>query len=167
MNIKTLAICLYIMLIYWLSLKFPSLHMLFFPTLGAFSFLFITRPWNLKELSKIALGAIISSIVGTVLFHLSPGVISIFSNTLITIWLIHTFKWNAPPILAVSFIPFFTQSPNLWALPLAVCVSISGLIITLSLVYVIEKKEIALRIRSLVLRRKDGQSVGVDAYETP
>jgi hypothetical protein len=139
MNIKTLAISLYIIFIYWLSLRFSSLHMLFFPTLGSFSFLFISRSIGSIEISKIALGAVVSSIIGTLLFHLSPGVISLFSTTLITIWLINQFKLNAPPILAVAIIPFFAHSPNLWIMPLSVCGSMLGLILILSFVNGIER----------------------------
>jgi hypothetical protein len=139
MNIKILAVCLYIILIYWLSLTFPSLHMLFFPTLGSFGFLFISRSIGLKDISKIALGAVISSVIGSLLFHLSPGIISLFINTLITIWLINQFKLNAPPILAVSIIPFFAHSPNLWIMPLSVSGSMLGLILILSLVKRMER----------------------------
>ncbi len=131
MNIKTVAICLYIMFIYWLSLKGPVLHMLFFPTLGAFSFLFLSRAMNIAEFTRIAIGAIISSITGTLLFLLNPGVLSLFCNSLLTIWLIKKFKWNAPPILAVSLIPFFAHPEHVWTIPLSVLGAMAGLLLTL------------------------------------
>jgi len=153
MNIKIAAICLYITLIYWLSLHYPSLHMMFFPTLGAFSLLFATRSLELKELGKISFGAILSSIIGTFMFYLDAGVFSLLANMLITIWLITKFKWNAPPILAVSFIPFFARTPELWTVPLSVCGSLLGLLLTLTLTLAVEK-----RMRSFsafLLRRRE------------
>ncbi|WP_159886109.1 HPP family protein [Paenibacillus puerhi] len=139
MNTKTVAIGLYIMLVYWLSLHVPSLHLLFFPTLGAFSLLFISRPLHPKEVGRVALGAIISSLIGAISFYIHPGVVSLFINTLITIWLIKRFHWNAPPILAVSFIPFFAQSPVWWVVPVSVAGSILGLLATLYIVHVVER----------------------------
>ncbi|MNE97139.1 hypothetical protein D3C80_1954410 [compost metagenome] len=46
---------------------------------------------------------------------------------------IHKFKWNAPPILAVALIPFFTQPQVPWAIPLSVAAALAGLLMTLSL----------------------------------
>jgi hypothetical protein len=141
------------MFIYWLSLHFPSMHMLFFPTLGAFSFLFLSRALNITEFSKIAIGAVLSSIIGTALFLISPGMLSLFANILITIWLINKFKWNAPPILAVSLIPFFAHPDQLWAIPISVFGAMSGLLLTLVIACAVED-----RVRGwsvFLLRRKD------------
>ncbi|SDD49583.1 hypothetical protein SAMN02799630_03734 [Paenibacillus sp. UNCCL117] len=140
MNPKIVAIGLYIMLIYWLSMQAPLLHMLFFPTLGAFSLFFISRPLQAKETARIALGAIIASLVGTLSFTVHPGVLSLFINTLVIIWLIKRFHWNAPPILAVSFIPFFARSDIWWAVPVSVAISIVGLLATLGIVHIAERK---------------------------
>jgi hypothetical protein len=140
MNIKTIAIGIYIVIIYWISTHVSSMHTLFFPTIGAFSLLFISRPFNKAELSKIAFGAIVSSVIGTAIVSVHPGVISLFINTLIVITLITKLKWNAPPILAVSFVPFFVQPTYLWAIPLSVCGALLGLLLTLYAVHLVEKK---------------------------
>ena len=131
MNIKICIIGLYIMAIYWASTHVSFLDTLFFPTLGAFSFLFVSRAFEYKELSKITFGAFISSIVGTLLFTIYPSAISIFINVLITIWLIRRFNWNAPPIVAVSLIPFFSQSTHLWLIPPSVSAVLLGLMLAL------------------------------------
>lgn len=128
MSFKVLVIGLYMMLIYWLSLHFAFLDTLFFPTLGAFSFLFVSRSFRYAELSKITWGAFVSSMVGTALFAVYPGSVSLLANVLITIWMINRFKWNAPPIVAVSLIPFFSQTDRLWLIPLSVCAALLGLI---------------------------------------
>ncbi|QMV41953.1 hypothetical protein [Cohnella cholangitidis] len=140
MNLKTIAICLYIVVVYWISTHIPSLHSLFFPTIGAFSLLFISKPFSKTELSKIAFGAIVSSVIGTVIVSVHPGVISLFINTIIVITLITKLKWNAPPILAVSFVPFFVQPTFIWAIPLSVCGALLGLLITLYVVHQIESR---------------------------
>ncbi|MBP1994067.1 HPP family protein [Paenibacillus eucommiae] len=140
MKVKTVAICLYVMLIYWISLQFPTLDTLFYPTLGAFCFLFISRSFLFSELGKIIFGAFVSAVLGTVLFYIYPSAISLFINVLITIWLINKFKWNAPPIVAVSLIPFFSHSSHAWAIPLAVCGSLLGLLLILFMAQIVEKK---------------------------
>lgn len=139
MNIRTAAICLYIVSIYWVSSRIPSLHTLFFPTLGAFSLLFIGRPFSAAQVGAIAFGVIVSSLIGTVLVYLHPGVISLLINTVIVIYLINKFKWNTPPILAVSFVPFFVHSSFIWAIPLSVCGSLLGLVLTLFIVHHVER----------------------------
>ncbi|WP_239615618.1 hypothetical protein [Cohnella mopanensis] len=140
LNLKMIAICLYIVVIYWISTHIPSLHSLFFPTIGAFSLLFISKPFSKVELGKIAFGAIVSSVIGTIIVYLHPGVISLFINTIIVITLITKLKWNAPPILAVSFVPFFVQPTFIWAIPLSVCGALLGLLLTLYAVHLIESK---------------------------
>ncbi|WP_217560353.1 hypothetical protein [Paenibacillus sp. GbtcB18] len=126
MNVKIIGVALYIMLIYGISKHYPAMHGLFFPAIGAFSFLFISRPFTAKAMSSISAGAVLASVVGTLIYHLIPGIFSLFVNTLIIIWL-NRAKWNAPPILAVSLIPFFTVTPRIWDIPLAVAVSLAGL----------------------------------------
>jgi len=140
MNVKTLMICAYIMLIYWISLHVSHLDTLFFPTLGAFGFLFITRSFRFAELGKITLGAFITSTIGTTLVYIYPSAVSVFVNVLIAIWLIKKFQWNAPPIVAVSLIPFFSETPQLWTIPISVTVVMLGLMLTLFLAMQIESK---------------------------
>ena len=131
---------MYITLIYWLSLQFPYLDTLFFPTLGAFSFLFVIRSFPYLEIGKIALGAFISSVVGTLFFMIYPSAISLFANVLLTIWMIKRFKWNAPPIVAVSLIPFFSHSSNHWFIPLSVFAALLGLMLFLFIADRLDKK---------------------------
>lgn len=138
MNVKIIFIGAYIMIIYWASLHVSFLDTLFFPTLGAFSFLFVSRSFKYAELTRITLGAFVSSIVGTLLFYIYPSAISVFINVLITVWLIRKFKWNAPPIVAVSLIPFFSHSSHLWVIPLSVSAVLLGLILVL---FVAERAE--------------------------
>jgi hypothetical protein len=140
MSIKTYAICLYIVFVYWISSHIPHMHALFFPTLGAFSLLFISRPYVKREFGKIAFGAVFASFVGSLFVYFSPGVISLLLTLLIVIWFINIFKWNAPPILAVSLIPFFTQPPLLWVIPVSVSGALLGLLLTLSAATYLESK---------------------------
>ncbi|KRE53679.1 hypothetical protein [Paenibacillus sp. Soil522] len=140
MRIRTYAICLYIILIYWISLHIPHMHSLFFPTLGAFSLLFISRPFDNTEVGKIAFGAVLASFIGSFFVYWNAGVLSLLLTLVIVIALINKFKWNAPPILAVSLIPFFTQPPLLWVIPLSVCGSLLGLLLTLSAAAYFEKR---------------------------
>lgn len=140
MSIKTYAICLYIVFVYWISVHIPHMHALFFPTLGAFSLLFISRPYERSAFSKIALGAVVASTIGSLFVYWSSGVVSLLLTLLLVIWLINLFKWNAPPILAVSLIPFFTQPPLLWVIPVSVCIALLGLLFTLSAATYLEQK---------------------------
>lgn len=139
MRIRTYAICLYIIMIYWISLHIPYMHSLFFPTLGAFSLLFISRPFEKSQLRKIALGAVFSSCIGSILNHWNPGVLSLLLTLLIVIFCINRLNLNAPPILAVALIPFFTQPTQLWVIPLSVCGALLGLLLTLSAAAYVEK----------------------------
>ncbi|WP_308637406.1 HPP family protein [Paenibacillus silvisoli] len=140
MNVKSLFICLYVMLIYWLSLHVSFLDTLFFPTLGAFSFLFLSRSYSMQELGKITFGAVVSALLGTLLFYLYPSSLTLFVNAVITIWLIRKFNWNAPPIAAVALIPFFSHSAHLWTIPISVCAALVGLVVTLLLAELADTK---------------------------
>ncbi|AZN39208.1 HPP family protein [Paenibacillus albus] len=140
MNVKTLVICLYVMLIYWLSLHVSFLDTLFFPTLGAFSFLFLSRPFTTRELAKVVLGAVVTSLIGLLLVSLYASAITLFINVVIAIWLIRKFKWNAPPIAAIALIPFFSHSPHLWAFPISVTAALLGLMGVLYLAGLVERK---------------------------
>lgn len=139
MRLKTYAICLYILLIYWISSHIPQMHSLFFPTLGAFSLLFISRPLNGSELRNIATGAIAASTVGSLFVHLSTGILSLLATLLIVLGLMKKMKWNAPPILAVALIPFFTQPPTVWVIPVSVACTLAGLLVILSAASYAEK----------------------------
>jgi hypothetical protein len=139
MNIKIAVVCFYIMLIYSLTLHYPTLHSLFYPTLGAFSFLFISRTFDMKLLRRIAFGASLSSLIGSVMYMINPGGISLFIDALIIIFLINKFHWNAPPILAVSFIPYFSKTADWWSVPLSVGMSLFTLLFLLFIVHLIEQ----------------------------
>ncbi|WP_127586106.1 hypothetical protein [Paenibacillus koleovorans] len=131
MNVKAVAISLYLMLIYWVSMHFPALKTVFYPTLGAFCYLFVSRTFRMRELSGIAFGAVIASLTGCLLHAVYPGVGSFFLNSLIVIWMIRKFHWNAPPILAVAFVPYFINPIAWWIVPLSVLVSLGGLLLLL------------------------------------
>jgi len=140
MNLRTIAICFYIAAVYWISTKFPHFHTLFFPTLGAFGLLFVSRPFRRAELAKISFGAIVSSVIGTAIASWQPGVLALLVHTVIIVTLIKKLKWNAPPILAVSLVPFFVQPEFAWAIPLSVCAALLGLLLTLYAVHLLESK---------------------------
>lgn len=133
MNLKTWTICFYLLLIYWIAQHIPSVKMLFYPTLGAFSYLFISRTFAFKDFCRLIAGASAASLISSALFLSDTGFISFFAAVLSTIILIQKFRLNAPPILAIALVPFFTHPGNLWGLPLAVLVSLSGLLLTLVL----------------------------------
>ncbi|NBD26620.1 hypothetical protein [Paenibacillus glycinis] len=158
MLIRSVGLGLFIMFVYWLSSQGPGMHMLFFPTLGAFGFLFITRSPRLPELLGIACCAVLSSIIGTLAYAVDSGMVSLFVSTLIVIWLVRTLKLNAPPIIAVSLIPFFAHPADLWMAPLSVAVSLGGLLAVLGLVYAVER--LAARTRTPIPL---GQGVRMDA----
>jgi len=139
MYLRSLIICSYLMIAYWVSTQFPSLKMVFYPTLGAFSFIFIQRVGQMKDVKRIILGAAIASTIGSMMYALDNGVMSFFATAIITISLIHFFKWNAAPILAVSLIPYFAHPVSIWTLPVAVVVSLIGLLLTLWLIGKIEQ----------------------------
>ncbi|MFC4812355.1 hypothetical protein [Paenibacillus sp. GCM10023250] len=139
MVIRSVGLGLYIMFVYWLSSHAPGMHMLFFPTLGAFGFLFITRSPRMPELFGIAGGAVLSSTVGTVAYALHGGMVALFCSTLAMIWIVRALKLNAPPIIAVSLIPFFAHPAKLWVAPASVAVSLAGLLAVMALVYAVER----------------------------
>ncbi|MCY9661887.1 hypothetical protein P5G65_29530 [Paenibacillus chondroitinus] len=145
MLLRSLVICCYLMGAYWASYHFPSLRMVFYPTLGAFSFLFMHRVDQIKDVGRITLGAIIAVTLGSVMYSISQGTLSFFLTAIITISLIQVLKWNAAPILSVSFIPFFAHTTSIWALPAAVLVSLLGLIIFVWLIAKVEQVPVVSR----------------------
>ncbi|MNG09996.1 hypothetical protein D3C84_934410 [compost metagenome] len=74
-----------------------------------------------------------------VLYTINPGPITFFINALVMITLITRMKWNAPPIMAVAFIPYFSHPTTIWVLPVSVALSLSGLIATLWLTESLEQ----------------------------
>ncbi|RUT35782.1 hypothetical protein EJP77_01835 [Paenibacillus zeisoli] len=139
MFLRSLVICSYLAIIYCASNQIPSLKMVFFPTLGAFSFLFIHRVGPIKDIGRIIIGAIIAATLGSLFYAIDTGVVSFFATAIITISLIKLFRWNAAPILAVSLIPYFSHPVSIWALPAAVMASLIGLVLTLWFIGKIEQ----------------------------
>lgn len=152
MFVRSLIICCYLMIAYWVSCQFPSLKMVFYPTLGAFSFLFIHRVGQIKNMGRIIIGATIAATIGSIFYTMNTGAISFFATAILTISLIHFFKWNAAPILAVSLIPYFAHPASVWILPAAVLVSLIGLLLPLWLIGKIEQLTWTSRL-SLVLHK--------------
>lgn len=136
---KYFVIGVYIMFVYWLSLHFPFLEM-FFPALGAFVFLFVSRSLTYKEIAKVTLGAFVTSAIGTLLYAVYASPVTVLVNVLIAIWLVRKFKWNAPPIVAVSLMPFFSQSDYHWYLPISVSAAILGFMLFLYAAELLEKR---------------------------
>ncbi|MEI7025217.1 hypothetical protein [Paenibacillus sp. y28] len=131
MVLKSLIISLYLLGAYWASLQFPALHMIFFPTLGAFCYLFLTRKYDMKEVSRISVGAVVSSTFGSIMYMLDWGLPAFFVTCLMTIWMIRRWHWNAPPIVAVALIPFFSHPAPVWGFPLSVLLALAGLHVTI------------------------------------
>ncbi|MGF9696697.1 MULTISPECIES: hypothetical protein [Paenibacillus] len=131
MFLRSLFICSYLAIIYYVSSQFPSIRMVFYPTLGAFSFLFIHRVGNIRDIGRISIGAIIAATLGSFFYTIDTGAFSFFVTAILTISLIKFFQWNAAPILAVSLIPYFAHPVSIWALPVAVLASLVGLVLTL------------------------------------
>jgi len=139
MLLRSLIICSYLMAAYWASYHFPSMKMVFYPTLGAFSFLFMHRVDEIKDLGRIIIGAIVSVTIGSLLYTISTGAVSFFITAIVTISLIKFFKWNAAPIMAVSLIPYFAHPTTIWALPAAVLASLAGLLVPIWLIGKLEQ----------------------------
>jgi hypothetical protein len=121
-------ICCYLVTAYWFSHHYQPMKMAFYPTLGAFCFLFMNRGGHLQHTARIIFGASISAGIGSIFYLLDSGAVSFFLTTAITLTLIHVCKWNAAPIMAVSLIPFFAHPSSFWVLPLAVLLSLSALL---------------------------------------
>ncbi|USB31647.1 HPP family protein [Paenibacillus sp. YPG26] len=131
MFLRSLIICSYLAIIYFASIQLPSLKMVFYPTLGAFSFLFIHRQGHIKDTGRIIIGAIVAATLGSLFYTIDSGVLSFFATAMITLSLIKLFRCNAAPILAVSLIPFFAHPVTIWMLPASVMASLAGLALTL------------------------------------
>jgi hypothetical protein len=118
---------MYLAAAYSLSSHFGMLKMCFYPTLGAFSYFFISRSLSTTDFGKIIVGAFLAASTGSALHALNPGAITFFLTCASTIGLIQLIRIPIAPLLAVSLIPFFTDLPNIWTLPLFVSVTLVGL----------------------------------------
>ncbi|TBL75628.1 HPP family protein [Paenibacillus thalictri] len=133
MNIKLLSASLFLMATYWISLKVPAMHMVFYPTLGAFCVLFTTRSFERIEIVKVIIGAAVSSVVGCLFYFIYPGALSILLVSLLVMWANKKYKLNAPPIMAIALIPFFSHPQHLWLTPLFVFLSLTSLFVLIGL----------------------------------
>ncbi|MGG2196528.1 MULTISPECIES: hypothetical protein [Paenibacillus] len=156
MDIKSLAVCLYLLLVYWLSLHFPSLKSLFYPTLGAFSYLFASRSFAIKDLVRMTVGAGAASMIGTGLYIAQIGLMGFMLTVLTTFFLIKRFHLNAPPILAVSLVPYFAQPQHFWTTPIAVLATLAGLVVTLLAVQMFCALYVRLRSNAADAAAKEG-----------
>lgn len=152
MDIKTVSISLYLLFIYWISLHFPLMKPLFFPTLGAFSYLFVSRKYELKDLLKLILGAGVASLIGSALFRSDAGMLAFLATALLTIQLLRRYQLQAPPILAVALIPYFANPSSMWEVPVSVIASLSGLVVFLLLVETMQIMVVRYRYRLLRAR---------------
>ncbi|WP_409343490.1 hypothetical protein [Paenibacillus sp. MBLB4367] len=131
MVVRSIVLCLYLALLYGLSHQMDELRMVFYPTLGAFGFLFLSRP--LKDMVKIVAGAVVAVTIGNALYALSPGMLSFFITALMAVIFIQKLRINAAPIVAVSFVPFFAHPADVLTVPLSVLGSLSGLMLTMAI----------------------------------
>ena len=132
MKLKAFAACGYLGLVYFAAGRVQGLHPLFFPALGAFAYLMITRQSAWREMLKMTAGTIVCSFIGSILSLLHPSSVFLVIDGLLVFWMIHRFKWNAPPIIAVSLIPFFSRSPDWWTFPVSSGIALIGLTLTLA-----------------------------------
>ncbi|MDF2719867.1 MAG: hypothetical protein K0R28_6792 [Paenibacillus sp.] len=133
MWIKSAVICCYLLVAYWLSSHFGILKMCFYPTLGAFSYFFISRSLSKHESAKVVTAAVAASAAGSLLHAVSPGPLAFLLTCILTIAAIQLIRIQAAPILAVSLIPFFAPLPAVWTLPVFVCASLMGLLAALQI----------------------------------
>ncbi|UQZ85891.1 hypothetical protein SK3146_05181 [Paenibacillus konkukensis] len=156
MNVKIWIICFYLMFIYWISRHIPDVRAIFFPTLGAFSYLFISRAFSVKEFGKMIAGAAVASLVSSALFLSHTGLLSLLLASLFAILIIRKFHLNAPPVLAIALIPYFAEPAQVWTFPLAVLASLGGLLLLLSIA---EVAQVVVLRSDLRLLKKKGQSM--------
>lgn len=130
-RIRLLMICFYLTFVYWASSHIAVDNVLFYPTLGAFSYFFVSRSMSKAESLKTILAAVIGVTCGSRLHMLSAGIITFLITCLIAISILHILKIHAAPVVAVSLIPFFSKTPSFWVLPVSVLCSLSGLLLVL------------------------------------
>jgi len=134
MLLRSFVICGYLAAAYWISTHYPMFKMVFYPTLGAFSYLFMQRMDQMKDIRRIIIGACIATAVGACFYTISSGAVSLLATALVTVGLIQWCKWNAAPVLAVSLIPYFARPEVVWVLPLTVLGSLLCLLLPLWLI---------------------------------
>lgn len=138
MFIKLLMVCFYLTFVYWVSFQTSAFHMLFYPTLGAFSYFFISRSISNRELLKIICAAVIGVTCSSILHLLYPGIVTFFITCVVTVSMIHFLKLKAAPIVAVSLVPYFSKLSSVWIFPVSVLCSLGGLLLVLYFAQLIE-----------------------------
>jgi hypothetical protein len=138
MSIKTVAVSGYLLAMYWLSQHLSIQEMLFYPTLGAFSYYFMCRSMRLKDSLLILFGAVLAAEAGSLLHHYVPGIMAFFLICLLTIGALKVAKMNAAPIAAIAIIPYFTDLSSVWVLPVSVFITLAGLIAVLFAAHALE-----------------------------
>lgn len=141
LTMKFFIYSLYLSAAYWISLHFPPLGMMFYPSLGSFSVILMKQKNDDHSLRKIILSATITSTLGSILSFFYPSIITFFITAFITFWVMQKFDWNAAPVLAVALIPFFSHPQTVWVLPLSVLCSLIGLSLPLWMVQKLNRKE--------------------------
>jgi len=131
MVFRSIVLCLYLASLYGLSHQMDELRMVFYPTLGAFGYLFLVR--SVKEMFKIVSAAVLAVTVGSLLYALSSGMLSFFVTAIMAVMFIQKLRLNAAPVVAVSFVPFFANPADIWSIPLSICGSLLGLMLTMVL----------------------------------
>lgn len=139
MYLKSTVICLYLVLMYFISQHFPIGKLLFYPTLAAFSFFFMSRKLSKREVQNIFLATVLSSFFGELMYYVDGGILSFFVTCLGNMAMLLYFKINAAPITAISIIPFVYQPAELGTFSLSVLLSMTGLFITLQVAEKIEQ----------------------------
>ncbi|WP_438448687.1 hypothetical protein [Gorillibacterium sp. sgz5001074] len=152
MFLRNVFICVYLVAVYWLSHHFAPAKMAFYPTLGAFCFLFMKKGGPLPHMARIILGACASAVIGSLLHYVDAGAVSFLITTALTLTLIQVSRLDAAPIMAVSIIPYFVHPTAVWILPAAVLVSLSGLLVPIWLLDRLEKSGWAASLEAAVLR---------------
>lgn len=140
MFIKLFMVCVYLTFAYWMSFHISPSKMFFFPTLGAFSYFFISHSMSTTESLKIICAAVIGVTCSSILHFLHPGVVTFFITCVVIISMLHMFKLKAAPIIAVSLIPYFSKLSSVWILPISVLCSLAGLFLALYFAQLIETK---------------------------
>ena len=96
-TIKLSIYCLYLSAAYWISLHFPPLGMMFYPSLGSFSVILMNQNNYYNNLLKIIIGATITSTIGSALYFVSPSIFTFFITAFITLSVMQRFDWNQHP----------------------------------------------------------------------
>lgn len=130
MLLRSIVLCMYLACLYGLSHQSDELRLLFFPTLGAFGFLFLAR--SQREMIKVSAAALLAVLFGNGLYFASSGVGSFFVTALLVVFLIQKLRLQAAPIVAVSFVPYFARPDAFWTVPMSVFASLAGLFLVLT-----------------------------------